>query len=192
MERAAILHYHFALRLLVAPGQHGRALGCVPAPDAIDPVHHVVGLPCRLAALVAFGQVGPPVVSGRLDLKRGHVVRDGVEPQGRIPPANFDRLVRGGVHAPGESERPAQLPELTGGHPGVRHLAVVPQQRNQPGAGTPVRYAVTEKVLDKIHLVRQQVAGVTGAVGVVTPPVPKVAPTKRLRSEWGRPDNHCR
>src|SRR5208337_1712780 len=116
-----------------------------------------------------------PVVSRRLDFKRCDVVGNGVEPQGCIPPANLDRLVRGGVHAPAKRDRPAQLFELVGGYPGVRHFAIVPEQRNQTGAGALIWNAVTEEVLDEIHLVRQQVAGVTGAVSVVTSPMPKVA-----------------
>ena len=105
----------------------------------------------------------------------GDVVRNGIEPQGCIPPANFDWLARGGVHAPGKSDRPAQLLELAGGNPGVGHFSVVSKQRIQTGAGALVGNAVAQEVLDKIHFMRQQVAGVTGAVSVVTAPVPKVA-----------------
>src|ERR1019366_5313971 len=134
-----------------------------------------IGLPRRLAPLVAFGQVGLPVITRRLDFKGGDVVRNAVEPQGRIPPADFDRLAGSGIHAPGESDRPPNCLKLISRNPGVWHFAVVPKQRIQTGAGALVRNAVAEEVLDKIHLVRQQVAGVTGAVSVITPPVPEVA-----------------
>ena len=54
-------------------------------------------------------------------------------------------------------------------------LQVIAQQRNLTGANAVVGNAVAEEVLDEIHLVREQVAGVAGAVGVITAPVPEVA-----------------
>ena len=111
---------------------------------------------------------------GKPDREAGDVMRDAVEAQRGLLAADFHGLARIGVHAAGESDGAAELFELIGRHPGIRHLAVILQQRVQAAAIAVVRDAMTQDVLDEIHLVREQVARLAGAVSPVTAPVPEV------------------
>ena len=150
------------------------ALRCAAGADAIQPIHHVIGLFRRLAAHVAFGQIRSLVVAGGDDFKLAHVVGDVVKAQRGVAPADRHRLAVVGVHAPLEGNRAAQFLELVGGDPGVGHFTVVLQQGDLAGANAVVGNAVAKQVLHEVHLVREQVAGVAGAVGIVTAPVPEV------------------
>ena len=124
----------------------------------------MVRLARGLAPLVSGGDILALVIPFRPDREAGDVMRDAVEAQRRLLAADFHGLARVGVHAAGESDRAAELLELVGGHPGVRRLAVIVQQRVQAAAIAVVRDAVAQDVLDEVHLVREQVARLAGAV----------------------------
>ncbi|MFM1941625.1 MAG: hypothetical protein RI897_607 [Verrucomicrobiota bacterium] len=112
---------------------------------------------------------------GADEIEGADIVGDTVEAECGIASADFDGLVGRGVHTAFERDCAAEFLELVGGDPGIGDFAVVVEEADESGAGAGIGNTMAEEVLDEVHFMGEEVAGVAGAVGVVTAPVPEVA-----------------